>query len=111
MNPTKNSTSNIDKEHIDDARKKKNRERRLITDYYQERFVEEFKAKPTWDGRILKLVDADLSRLGVDLLGELVQSFFDKPTDFIVKAHPGKGYNVFHSQIDALLERRSRRAG
>lgn len=102
---------NKESKEIDTARERKSQERRRITDYYQERFVEKLGAKPTWDGRIMKLLDSDLSRLGVELLGNLVESFFDKPTDFIIKAHPGLGYNVFHSQIDALLERRSRRAG
>ena len=87
---------------------KKVSERTEITDYYQELFVKEYGAKPTWDGRIMKLVDADLARLGADLLGELIWLFFDRPTSFVEKNGTGKGYNIFHCQIDTLLERRTR---
>ena len=101
----------LKKESKEILHQQKSKDRRLITDYYQGLFVEEYQAKPTWDGRILKLVDADIARLGSDLLGELIQSFFEYPPPFVKEKQTGKGYNVFHSQIDTLLERRSRRAG
>jgi hypothetical protein len=81
---------------------------RKITDYYQELFVEEYEAKPTWDGKIMKLVHADVARLGDGLLGKLIQIFFEDPGSFVEKNGTGLGYNIFHSQIDRLLEKRSR---
>jgi len=81
---------------------------RKITDYYQELFVEEYGAKPTWDGKIMKLVHADVARLGDALLGKLIQLFFEDPGSFVEKNGTGLGYNIFHSQIDRLLEKRSR---
>jgi hypothetical protein len=83
---------------------------RKITDYYQKLFVEEYGAKPAWDGKIIKLVKADIARLGDSMLGSLIQIFFENPTSFVTKQETGMGYNIFHSQIDALLEKR-RRAG
>jgi Bacteriophage replication protein O len=83
---------------------------RSITDYYQSLFVEEYQCKPTWDGKIMKLVKADISRLGDVLLGELIQIFFEDPGAFVTRNGTGMGYNIFHSQIDALLEKK-RRAG
>lgn len=90
---------------------KKANESRELTDYYQELFVEDFGAKPTWDGKAMKLVKADLARLGLDLLADLVKSFFEDPGDFVERNGTGLGYPIFHSQIDSLLMRRSRRAG
>lgn len=89
-------------------RKGKNAEVKEITDYYQRLFLEEYEAKPTWDGRIMKLVRADLARLGAETLGGLIQLFFEYPGQFVTKNETGMGYNIFHSQIDALLERRRR---
>lgn len=83
---------------------------RSITDYYQSLFEEEYQCKPTWDGKIMKLVKADISRLGDVLLGGLIQLFFEDPGPFVKKNGTGMGYNIFHSQIDALLEKK-RRAG
>jgi hypothetical protein len=87
---------------------KKASEVREITDYYQRLFVDEYHVKPTWDGKIMKLVNADYSRMGADLLGELIQLFFEEPGTFVKKQATGMGYNIFHSQIDSLLERRAR---
>jgi len=82
---------------------------RRITDYYQELFMEEYDgAKPTWDGKIIKLVKADINRLGDERLGGLIQLFFEDPTLFVKKNGTGMGYNIFHSQIDCLLERKAR---
>ncbi len=82
---------------------------RKITDYYQELFMEEYDgAKPTWDGKIIKLVKADIARLGDERLGGLIQLFFEDPTLFVKKNGTGMGYNIFHSQIDCLLEKRAR---
>ena len=81
---------------------------RKITDYYQELFVEEYDAKPTWDGKIMKLVHSDVARLGDALLGKLIQLFFEEPTPFVKQNGTGMGWNIFHSQIDGLLERRRR---
>jgi phage replication O-like protein O len=80
-----------------------------ITDYYQQLFLEEYGAKPTWDGRVMKLVHADIARLGDQLLGELIQLFFEDPTAFVKNNGTGMGYNIFHSQIDCLLEKRVRK--
>jgi phage replication O-like protein O len=89
---------------------KKERVVKSITDYYQKLFVDEYGAKPAWDGKIIKLVKADIARLGDSMLGSLIQIFFENPTSFVTKQETGMGYNIFHSQIDALLEKR-RRAG
>ena len=50
--------------------------------------------------------------MGDDLLGELIQLFFEKKTDFVMDKETGMPYGVFQSQIDHLLEvrRRSREA-
>jgi len=88
---------------------------RKLTDYYQEQFLHEYEgtevegAKPTWDGKIMKLVHADFNRLGAKLLGELIYDFFEYKTGFVTQKETGLGYNVFHSQIDVLLERRGKR--
>jgi hypothetical protein len=90
-------------------KERKDKDVREFTDYYQELFMGEYEgAKPTWDGKIMKLVRADIGRLGVEVLGSLVQVFFEEPTDFVQKNGTGMGYNIFHSQIDGLLERRRR---
>jgi len=84
---------------------------RKITDYYQDLFLEEYPGcKPTWDGKTIKLVKADISRMGDEHLGALIQLFFEQPPDFVKKNGTGFGYNIFHSQIDHLLEK-ERRAG
>ena len=88
---------------------------RRITDYYQSLFTEEYPGfKPTWDGKIIKLVKADIARMGDEHLGELIQLFFEEPPDFVKKNGTGLGYNIFHSMIDRLIDvksKRERRAG
>jgi len=93
------------------------KEAREITDYYQELYLEEHKGtefegiKPPWDGKIMKLVYADLHRFGVEVLGDLVHDFFEYKPGFVTKNETGLGYNVFHSLTDGLLERKRRRTG
>jgi hypothetical protein len=90
--------------------KRDEKEVREFTDYYQDLFMEDYDgAKPTWDGKVMKLVRADISRLGVTLLADLTRMFFEDPGEFVLRNETGKGYNVFHSQIDHLLERRARK--
>lgn len=81
---------------------------RKITDFYQNCFQDEYHAKPTWDGRIIKLVKADIARLGDETLGELIELFFESPPAWVKINGTGMGYNVFHTQIDGLLEKRRR---
>jgi len=84
---------------------------RKVTDYYQELFTHDYGTKPTWDGKIIKLVKADVARLGVELLNELVWFFFEYPPEFVKKNATGMGYNIFHSMIDGLLEKKRRMEG
>lgn len=83
---------------------------RKITDYYQSLYSEEFPGfKPTWDGKTIKLVKADIARMGDERLGELIQLFFEEPPSFVTKNETGLGYNSFHGQIDSLIMKMSRR--
>lgn len=86
---------------------------RQITDFYQRSYQYEYRyteakdAKPDWNGKIVKLVKADIKRLGVELLGQLIEDFFaDKPA-WVVQNGTGLGYNVFHSCLDKLIERKA----
>ena len=82
---------------------------RKITDYYQSLFEEEYPGfKPTWDGKIIKLVKGDLGRMGDEHLGRLIQLFFEDPGPFVKTNGTGMGYNIFHSQIDRLIEKQAR---
>jgi hypothetical protein len=83
-----------------------------IIDYYQKLYMEDHAgAKPNWGAKERLLVRGDLSRMGWDdeRLAALIEDFFDEPGEFVERKGAGMGYNVFHSQIDALLERESKR--
>jgi len=87
----------------------KQSEIRSFTDYYQSLFQTDYGgAKPTWDGKIMKLVKADIARLGGTLLKELTWLFFEYPPAFVEERATGMGYNIFHSVLDSLLEKKRR---
>jgi hypothetical protein len=93
----------------DEKRVAKQSEIRSFTDYYQSLFQTDYHgAKPTWDGKIMKLVKADIARLGGTLLKELAWLFFEYPPAFVEERVTGMGYNIFHSVLDSLLEKKRR---
>ena len=88
---------------------------RSLTDHYQALYMDEYKGvKPLWKRGIVDLVRDDLRRFGgvkgAQELGDLMTEFFENPGTFVTRNGTGMGYNIFHSQIDALLEKK-RRAG
>jgi hypothetical protein len=83
---------------------------RSIIAYYQKKYTETYHVRPGWGAKEHELVKRDLTRVGWDdeMLAGLIADFFEEPGAFVEKKGAGMGYNVFHSQIDALLERRHR---
>jgi hypothetical protein len=84
-----------------------------ITDLYQDLYLAHYKdtssegVKPDWNGKIMKLVHSDMNRFrNVDLHLELIRDFFEHTPDYVSEKRMGMGYNIFHSWIDSLLERK-----
>ena len=73
--------------------------------FYSKLYTEKTGIKPAWEGRLVKLLKADLTRLSAPEWKELVESFFRSPPDFVTKNSTGFAYNIFHSQIDRMVVR------
>ena len=81
----------------------------IITDYYRDVYMQDHDGiKPEWGVKNTQLVRGDMRRLGKEILAELIWRFFEHGTTWVKKNETGMGYNVFHSQIDALLEKKRR---
>lgn len=78
--------------------------------FYQDLYTLKTGIKPAWDGKIVKLLKADLGRFSLEVWRGLVNQFFASPPDFVVKNDTGFGYNIFHSMIEKLVYKRAREA-
>jgi hypothetical protein len=85
--------------------KKKSSEQAVLTTLFFEKYRGHLGVKPAWGAKEGALLKRDIARLGAERLGQLVNCFFGDCPPVVERfaGKAGRGYNVFHSQIDKLL--------
>jgi len=76
--------------------------------YYQNLYIQKTGIKPSWDGKAVKLLKIDLGRLELAKWKSLVDAFFRAPTEFVKKFDTGYAYNIFHCQIEKLVQKQAK---